>query len=274
MQYLEPDTQALVPGQPNILAAPVADDTPLWVAWEAAQTSWLASKRRRSGGDNTVRSYKLACRQFFDWAGVEPWRVSPGHAQEWANHLATHGKEDPKTGETSPLANSTVALKLAALSSFYDYVQRRYTFCTPDGRNISLWPADRANPFATVERPKISPYGRAIYPTTHELKAILAEINTDCLMGKRDFALLYTISTTCRRCSEVLNLKWSDIRELGDGDYAFRYRYKGGQEKNAVLNKLAYHAICAYLTADGRPDARPASHRRRRGRHRTEVDGP
>ncbi len=34
--------------------------------------------------------------------------------------------------------------KLAALSSFYDFVQRRYTVTTPDGRSLTLWPADRA----------------------------------------------------------------------------------------------------------------------------------
>ena len=256
-QQLDPDSRTvpgtdLVPvpaptGYTFLDAATVVDDTPLWMAWEAAQTAWLESKRRRSGGDNTVRAYRLACRQFFHWSGVYPWQVSPGHAQEWAIHLSTAALDG------QPLAPNTVSLKLAALSSFYDFVQRRYTFQAPDGRHMSLWPADRANPFGTVERPKVSPYGHAKFPTTDELLAILSEINTTCLTGKRDFALLYTIATTCRRASEVLNLKWGDIQELGDGNYAFRYVYKGGDERRAVLNRKAYQAICAYLHADGRP---------------------
>lgn len=222
--------------------ATIVDDSPLWLAWDAAQTAWLESKRRKSGRDNTVRAYRLATGQFFEWAGVEPWRVSPVHAQNWAMHLTELGR-----------SRATVGLKLAALSSFYDFVQRRYSFTTPDGRSMALWPADRANPFGTVERPKVSAYGRAKYPTTDELKAILAEINTGCLTGKRDFALLYAISTTCRRSSEILNLRWGDLRTLEEGDLAFSYIYKGGEERTSVLNRMAWQAIEAYLRADGRP---------------------
>lgn len=253
------DTQLVVAeAAPSFLeTATVVDDTPLWIAWEAAQTTWLESKQRRSGGENTVRAYRLAVKQFFGWAFVAPWLVSPGHAQEWAGHLSTEAKEivDGETGEITygPLAPATVALKLAALSSLYDFVQRRYTFMTQDGRHASLWPADRANPFGTVERPKVSPYGRAVFPTTDELKRILDDVNTECLTGKRDFALLYTLATTCRRAAEVLNLRWGDIQELEEGDFSFRYRYKGGDERRAVLNRRAYQAICSYLEADGRP---------------------
>jgi site-specific recombinase XerD len=262
---LPPETQPpvpardLVPGQaPSFLAsAIVVDEIPQWAAWSAAEHAWLESKRRRSGGENTVRTYKIALTQFFAWSGARPWEVGPGHAQHWAVHLATEGKEetDPETGVTvrGPLSEATVSLKLAALSSFYDFVQRRYTFPGPDGKYATLWPADRANPFAVVERPKISPYGRAKYPTTDELQAMLSEINTACLTGKRDFALLYTLSTTCRRASEVLNMQWGDIQRLADGNYSFQYRYKGGDLRRAVLTRQAFQAICAYLVADDRP---------------------
>jgi len=81
----------------------------------------------------------------------------------------------------------------------------------------------------------------------------LAAINTETPGGKRDFALLYMASTTCRRCSEVTMVKWGDISPLANGDYVYVYRYKGGAIKKAVLDRLAYQAICAYLKADGRP---------------------
>jgi site-specific recombinase XerD len=212
------------------------------MAWDAAQAAWLDSKRRRSGGENTVRAYTLAVRQFFEFACVAPWSVAPYHAHEWARNLADGGR--------SP---ATVSLKLAACSSLYDFVQRRYSTTSPDGRHLTLWPADRANPFIVVERPQINPYGRAKFPDSTELQAILAAVNTKCLTGKRDFALLYTLSTTCRRASEILNMKWGDIWRLPDQHYAFKYRYKGGKIKKAKLNRKAYSAICAYLTADGRP---------------------
>lgn len=228
----------------------VQDDTPLWLAWETAKESWLESKRRRSGGENTVKAYALAVRQFFEWAGVEPWQVSPAMAQEWAQWM---GGERKGKG---PLSSASIGLKLAALSSFYDFVQKRYTFHNPrDGQEISLWPADRINPFSTVERPRVSPYGRSKFPTVDELKSILATINTACLTGKRDFALLYTVATTCRRSSEVLSLRWGDLQEMEDGNFCFEYRYKGGEMRRAVLNRQAYQAICAYVEMDGRPVA-------------------
>jgi len=233
----------------------IVDDAAQWLAWEAAKEAWMESKRRRSGGKNTVDTYRIAVRQFFEWAGVPPWEVSPVTAQEWVKWMGQEGKvvEENNIIRRAPLADSSINLKLAALSSFYDFVRRRYISTTPDGRVVSLWPADRANPFDAVERVKVSPYGRAVFPTTEELKAILSEINTGCLTGKRDFALLYTIATTCRRSSEILNLRWGDLRELEDGNFAFQYVYKGGEEREAVLPRACHQAICAYLEADGRP---------------------
>ena len=216
----------------------VRDDSSQWMAWEGAQRAWLADQLC----ENTRRSYEVALRQFFDWFGLSPWEVGTAAAQEWKIYLL----------EEEELADSTVNLKLAALSSFYTFVQVRYTARTPDGRELSLWPADRSNPFTVIRRLKVSPYGRSKFPSTAEVQAMMGEINTDCLQGKRDLALLYTFVTTCRRSSEVLNLRWGDLHEKDDGDFYFDYRYKGGDRRKAVLNRLAYQAICAYLKADGR----------------------
>lgn len=239
------EVRTLVPVEPAATSfgeMVVVDDSPQWMAWEGARRAWLDSKRRKSGSENTVRTYQVAFVQFFEWASVPPWQVSSVVAQEWASHLEEEG-----------LSEASVALKLAAMSSFYDFVQRRYSIMSPDGREITLWPADQRNPFDAVQRPQISPYGRAKYPTVEEAKEILNSINTDCLMGKRDFALLFTFLVTCRRSSEILSMKWGDLQEMGDGHYAFRYRYKGGKDRRAVLNRRCYQAICAYLREDGRP---------------------
>jgi len=227
----------------------VVDDSPLWVAWEAAIQAWLDAKQRKSGSENTSRTYQTALRQFEEWVRERLGRpdlliwpiVSSAMAQEWAAYLA------------DALADSTVNLKLSALSSFYDFVRQRYIIPTPDGQGKSLWPANQANPFDAVERAKITQFGRAVFPDVEEMEAILRQINTRCLTGKRDFALIYTYLVTCRRFSELINLRWGDIRKLSDGKYAFRYRYKGGEIKEAVLEPECYQAICVYLRMDGRP---------------------
>jgi len=105
----------------------------------------------------------------------------------------------------------------------------------------------------------VDPYGRAHFPTVEELKAILGAINTDCLTGKRDFALIYTFAVTCRRASELLELTWGDIQHdpLPNGDrvYSYAVRKKGADKvRRAVLDRNCYQAIGAYLKADGRLD--------------------
>jgi integrase/recombinase XerD len=145
--------------------------------------------------------------------------------------------------DRQPLTQASVNQKMAALSSFFTFVQKNY----------DLIPANRRNPFSAVERGKIDVYSRAKYPTFEEAQQILKAVNTDCLQGRRDFALLYTILTTCRRSSEILNLKWGDIQQEGqNGQKVFTYRYKGGKIKKANLGPLAYQSIVAYLKADGR----------------------
>ena len=189
----------LIP-QETILTAPVfTEDTGQWMEWIEAYQAWLESKRRRSGGANTAKTYETAWKQFFRWSQVKPWEVTPQLAERWTVFLAHEGREikDRNNGtiiRRQPLSDSSINLKLAALSSFYNFVQKGY----------DLWPANRRNPFDGVERNKISPYGRAKYPTADEAKALLAAINPDTLTGKRDFALLFTILVTCRRSSEVL----------------------------------------------------------------------
>lgn len=240
----------LVIHQPTetILDAPVfTEDTGRWMDWIEAYHAWLESKRRRSGGGNTVKTYETAWKQFFRFAQVQPWEVTPALAQRWVVFLTQQGKEtkDRTAGaiiKRQGLSASSVNLKLAALSSFYRFAIKNY----------DLWPANKRNPFDGVERNKISPYGRAKYPTVDEAKAILSVINIDTLTGKRDFALLFTILVTCRRSSEVLNIKWGDLQEIAGGDRSFTYRYKGGATKKAVLNRTAFGAIRAYLQADGR----------------------
>jgi integrase len=152
-------------------------------------------------------------------------------------------------------SQATINAKLAALGSLYEFVQTEYVMQTSEGRIVALWPADRMNPFQAVKRVKISPYGRARFPTYDEVCKIIGAINRSCLVGKRDYALLYTIVTTCRRFSEIINLRWGDLRELPDGTFSFSYIYKGGVEKTDVLQRDCYDAICEYLVASGRNPA-------------------
>jgi len=130
----------------SLLGGVMVDDSPLWLAWEGARAAWLESKRRKSGSQNTVKSYDFAVKQFFEWAAVAPWMVSAALAQNWVIYLAQD--KEGKAGNK----DSTINAKLAALSSFYEFVQRRYTTRTADGRDVTLWPTDRRNPSTRTQQ--------------------------------------------------------------------------------------------------------------------------
>lgn len=190
-----------------------------------------------------MQSYGCAVEQFQKWAGVPLSDVTPAMADAWATHLITD----------RGLAPATVNVKLAAMTSLYDYARSRY------GAQGGVWSADRANPFDIVDRMKVSPYGRAIYPTTEELRAILAQIDRSTVVGKRDYALFFGFAITLRRSAEWLGLRWGDIQHSGEpGEnriYSYNVMKKGaGRRDQAVLAWHIYSAILDYLRAAGRLD--------------------
>jgi integrase len=205
-------------------------------SWESAWKAWLASTRQQSGAGNTERAYRLALRQLLEFVCKPAALVGPADAQAWAAHLS------------EALAPGTVALKLAAASSFYRWVR---------DNEPGLWPAERLNPFLRVKRPRVTAYGRATYPTTAQVQRLLGAVNTTSPAGRRDFALLYLLVTTCRRSSEILNLRWGDIRDTPAG-WAFHYRYKGGLIRQALMPPQGRAALVAYLLAAGRDPERMA----------------
>lgn len=206
------------------------------MTWEQVREAWLASKKVRSGGENTARAYGCALRQLERAMGRPAWELDAEDAQEWASTLSAFA------------APATVALKLSACRSFYEYARRH----APD-----LW-GTQPNPFELIERPRVSAYGRARYPSTEEVQRLLHAIDASSASGRRDFCLLYLLVTTCRRSSEVLQLRWGDIRPTR-GAWVFHYRYKGGEERVAAMPPQGRAAIVAYLLAAGRDPERMAA---------------
>lgn len=239
-------------------------DEPVWMAWDMAKRKFLEAKFNHSGSAATRRAYARDLKLFEDWLhgiGINYWEMTPGYAVEWVNWMSTEGKAGRDGQSGQPLARATVNRRIAAVAGFYDYVILKEITRLPDGRYISLWDACHPqqpglrNPFSVVDRYQVEPFSRSRFPATDELKSILDEINTDCLQGKRDFALIYTYATTCRRFSEIVNLRWGDIELLDSGDAVFAYRYKGGKPRKAIIKRMAWAAILAYLRADGRDPA-------------------
>jgi site-specific recombinase XerD len=220
---------------------------------------------------NTHRAYQTTLNQFFygfhelweHYTPSYPWEARPTIAEKWKIAMI---KID--------LTASSINQKLSTLKGFYDFVRSSFSFPYEAHYNnlislghlffeesnqkgpLTLWPYSRKNPFdpltQNAKRIPIGIYDRSTCPTTEETKQILRQIDQKTLLGLRDYAILYTLVTTCRRSSEILNLKWQHITPLPNGSHQFTYRYKGGHRRQAEMTNKVYTSIQTYLRAAGR----------------------
>lgn len=228
------------------------DDDKRFNVWQQARDSWLASIERKSrGSKNTRRAYEHDFNEFFRhfelWVtpdgdvGLKPWQVGGAHVEMWIESLHDRG-----------LAESTINRKLAALSSFYNFVGYKFTIAVPEGSR-ALW--TQPNPFRIPDRVQVEPYNRSVYPALDDVLAILRTIANDTRISAvqrlRDISLIGGLFFTTRRVSEWTTLTWGAIHETGEGVW-FGYRYKGGKLKKQAIPKPVWEWIKAYLELDGR----------------------
>ena len=204
--------------------------------WEATAGDWL----KNLASDRTRSTYLEAWKDFLAFAGKLPDQVAQGDCIGYRYHLKTD--PSPKTGK--PFSQSTVNLRLSAVSSFYAFAVGRGL--RPD------------NPVDGVKREAVTPYGRATWlsPEEGEDLAFLAAIDPTTDQGRRDYALVLIYLTGAFRVSEVANLAVGDLRRLGRRLFV-TYRRKGGKVEEVELAHEAADAIDAYLAT--RPNLTPLS---------------
>jgi integrase/recombinase XerD len=193
-----------------------------------AMATWLEGKPA-----NTRRSYFYAVRAFLEFAGAHPGEIRPLQVAAWKEHLKKEG-----------LADSTVAQRLSALSSYYRYLKRP----SPNGR-----PLHPHNPVDGVERAdlEVSPYERSRKISIEDFKKILEEIDAGAVSGARDRAAFLFYVLCGRRRREVVDLHGRDLRVEGN-KVSYRVRLKGGRVKWKEMPPPVWDAIRHYLYVAGR----------------------
>ncbi len=226
---------------------PGVDDGDLQaIAWQDAKDAWLKSKLRKSGSHHTVAAYSKDWTQFFKWIGKAPWNISSRDAEAWMQHLEQNGA-----------SHSTINRKLAALSSFYEFVSTKYTFIGSDQveRSIYIDAAGnpRTNPFKRPQRHPIDSYNHSTPISVDAVKECLKAINPQTLLGSRDHALIVTYIYTGRRSHEIANLRWGDIdHDPARNRYYYTWTGKGAKTRTDELPPPAWHAINNFLKVNGR----------------------
>ncbi|MEI7772569.1 MAG: tyrosine-type recombinase/integrase [Chloroflexales bacterium] len=179
-----------------------------------------ASKHGKSGSVRTRDNYATTLADFRAALGkvdldldAEPTAVALV-AQAWA-------KSSRRDRMVKP---TTVALRLAIVSSFYAFALRRKLLRLPE------------NPIELVERPRVESYAEAQALDTATVRATLAalkaEAASDGLAGDlaaRDLALLRVALTTGRRVAELAALRGRDLAITGERVTITVQRAKGGK---------------------------------------------
>jgi site-specific recombinase XerD len=200
--------------------------------WMTAITTFLASKRRKSA--HTERSYRCALNSFLLFiAPLGPGDVGGSDVDEWANELA------------DSLSPATVAQRLAALSSFYQYCMTTYT--DGDGEPLASF-----NPVGQVERPAIPIYGNSRPLAIEQLRTLLGAVDRETVRGMRDYAMILMAVYTGRRSREIRELTVGLIQHNANGQV--RYCWKGKRNKTRWddLPGPVWDAIQLYWMAAGR----------------------
>lgn len=211
------------------------DATELGALWQDAFELWLGSQ----SSENTRRAYKSAWMDLTSWAGhqIKPWQITRTEIVRWSNDML----------HRRALSAETVAQRLAAVSSFFVFAQRVYTYRDADGNEVAL--AQR-NPTDGAPRPARQMYGKANPLTADQARQLLDAIPRDTTLGLRDYALILGYLATGRRNSELRQLRWGDLQVDGAKERV-RYRWSG-KGKTDQLDEMpvgVYYAIMDYLRA-------------------------
>lgn len=204
-------------------------------AWYVAEQAWLAAQ----ASPHTRRHYRTSWTAFRHFMGEDAdlRAVTSDDANAWIASLRAQGR-----------APSTVVSRIAACASLYDFVAG-YAPELLTNRHGRL----RSNPFRNeaVRRPRIAAAGCPQPLPDTIVQKMLARINTACVNGARDHALLLTALTTGWQTADLVSLRWAGWGRAGAGDGVELWQ-RGAAQPPAPLPPAACQAVRHYLALAGR----------------------
>jgi len=191
---------------------------------------------------NTPRRHDLlrdktqAVADFFAYTGQPPHLVTPLDVEAWRAELERRG-----------LAAATIYAQTSRISSWYNWAMQEKTL----QQEITQNPVSLARPKA----PKAYQTERTQALSDEEVSALLrvvrAKADEGSVVGKRDYALLLLYFLTGMRRTEIIRLRWGDVKL--NGTITLTTKVKGGEYVNReVGNESVRIALVDYLRSCGR----------------------
>jgi len=220
---------------PSPISTPVTPGLQNAIAlWADAKTD--ADSERRL---DLLRDKTRAVTMFFESTGKHPGQITPLDVKVWQAELESKG-----------LAPSTVYGRISQVSSFYGWALSDDALRQEVHNN----PVKLARPKA----PKAYQNESVQALDDREVAALLAVVKARAdngdMVGKRDYALLVFYLATGMRRSEVIHLRWGDIKIKGT-TMILEGKFKGGiYREKEIADPRVRNALLDYLKTSGRLD--------------------
>jgi integrase/recombinase XerD len=212
LTILHEPTGLALRAQPALIAA----------AGPAAGFAWDEYFAGQIRNPHTRAAYLHAVRRFLAWVQnhcPSLDRITPGMVGGYFNQ--------------HPGSLSTRNLHLAALRGFFNVLVNRHVLIL--------------NPAATVRGERYQAIeGRTPEITRDQARALLASIDTNRPVGRRDKAIVATLIYTAARAGAVANLRLRDFAFDGT-QYALRFLEKGGKSRSIPVRHDLQVVLLAYL---------------------------
>ncbi|WP_127716130.1 tyrosine-type recombinase/integrase [Halobacteriovorax sp. HLS] len=181
---------------------------------------------------HTRKSYSIDIKHFFCWV-FEEFQIS-SYAELERSHIITYRNWLQEAGgrHGNPCAPKTVARKLAALSSYSDYLVEKGLL--------------EFNPVTSVKRPRRDVVSPTNALSGDQVKQLLEAIPGETSSGILHRALIIMFFTTGLRKSEILNMKFKDYREINEYK-VIEFIGKGGKIGQKVLHPTNIETLEIYL---------------------------
>ncbi|AMV24059.1 Tyrosine recombinase XerD [Gemmata sp. SH-PL17] len=214
-----PRSHLTAPGE-MVLPACVTEAGPnAWFAWEEFFCGMLANPHTR-------RAYTRAARDFFAWlapTGTQLPDITPGLV---GRYFHQHPGSIPSR-----------KLALAALRALFDVLVQRHVMLLNPAASV------RGEKYRVVE-------GKTPEITVPQARSLLASIEPDTLIGKRDKALIAMLAYTGARVGAVARLRVRDLQDDGT-QWLLRFREKGGQEREIPVRYDLQELLLQFRRAAG-----------------------
>lgn len=168
--------------------------------------------------------------QLFDLDLLSSPDLVVAHAQTWARIRST------KSRRSGPVAGATYNLRLATVSSFYQYAIQSFRY-----------PGE--NPISRIKKTKIQKYGKARSLNREDVTRLLGAIDRNTLEGQRDYVLLQVALNTGKRAHELASLRWKHVEVHGDRVTLTFEECKGHKTMYDTLATSLSKVLLRYLRA-------------------------